>query len=67
MLSYTLGFASGGRRRPSGQSCIQPAGEVLDARLLPEKNPDGAAVGWFTTRLSPQGAAAVEVEAPCVM
>jgi hypothetical protein len=51
----------------AGQSYIEPAGEVLDARLLPEKNPDGAAVGWLTTRLSPQGVAAVEVEAPCVM
>jgi hypothetical protein len=50
----------------TGHSYIEPAGQVLDARLLPEKNQGVTAVGWFTTRLSPAGAAdPIAIEAPC--
>lgn len=52
----------------AGHTYIVSTGKVLDARLLPEKNPGTAAVGWFTTRLYPEGAAGpVEVDAPCAM
>jgi hypothetical protein len=36
---------------------IGSTGEVLDALVLPEKNPDVSEVGWFTTRLHPDGPA----------
>jgi hypothetical protein len=52
----------------AGHTCIGSSGQVLDAVLLPEKNPGVPAVGWFTTRLSPVGAAGpIAIEAPCEM
>lgn len=50
----------------AGQSYIESPGEILNAVLVPDKNRDGEAVGWFTTRLSPVGAVApLPVEDPC--
>jgi quercetin dioxygenase-like cupin family protein len=52
----------------AGHSYIGSTDQVLNALVLPEKNPGVPAVGWFTTRLSPEGAAdPVAVDAPCVM
>jgi quercetin dioxygenase-like cupin family protein len=52
----------------AGHTYIGSTGQVLDAVLLPEKNPGVAAVGWFTTRLYADGAAdPVDIDAPCAM
>ncbi len=52
----------------AGHTYIGTTGQVLNALLLPEKNPGVSEVGWFTTRLYPEGAAAlVPVDAPCAM
>jgi hypothetical protein len=52
----------------AGHTHIESTGQVLNALLLPEKNPGGAAVGWFTTRLYPDGATdPVEIDAPCAI
>jgi quercetin dioxygenase-like cupin family protein len=52
----------------AGHTYIGSSGQVLDAVLLPEKNPGVPAVGWFTTRLYPEGAAGpIAIEAPCEM
>jgi hypothetical protein len=52
----------------AGHSYIGSAGQILDVVLVPEKNPGVAAVGWFTTRLSPvEAAGPLAVEAPCEM
>jgi hypothetical protein len=52
----------------AGQSYIESSGEILNAVLVPHKNLDGEAVGWFTTRLSPVGAAGpLPVSVPCAL
>jgi hypothetical protein len=52
----------------AGHTYIESTGQVLNALLLPGKNPGGAAVGWFTTRLYPEGATdPVEIDAPCAI
>jgi hypothetical protein len=40
-----------------GQSYIETTGQVLNAKVLPEKNSGIETVQWFTTRLYPDGAA----------
>jgi hypothetical protein len=40
-----------------GQTYIESTGQILNAKVLPEKNTDIATVQWFTTRLYPDGAA----------
>jgi hypothetical protein len=50
----------------AGHTYIESPGQVLDAKVLPEKNPGIAMVEWFTTRLFPNGAIdPVPVSAPC--
>jgi hypothetical protein len=52
----------------AGHTYIASTGQRLDVVLLPEKNPGVAAVGWFTTRLFPEGVAeSIEVDAPCTV
>lgn len=51
---------------PAGHTYIESTGEILNAKVLPDKNPGIATVEWFTTRLYPEGTAdPVAVEAPC--
>lgn len=50
----------------AGHTYIESTSEVLNAKILPAKNPDIATAEWFTTRLYPDGAAdPVPVDAPC--
>jgi hypothetical protein len=41
----------------AGQSFIESTGQILNAKVLPEKNSGIDTVQWFTTRLYPDGAA----------
>jgi hypothetical protein len=51
---------------PAGHTYIETTGQILNAKVLPDKNPGVATVEWFTTRLYPDGAAdPVAVDAPC--
>ena len=50
----------------AGHSYIESPGQVLDAKALPDSNPGGSTVDWFTTRLYPDGSGdPVEVDPPC--
>ena len=52
----------------AGHTYIESTGQVLNALVLPEKNPGVEAVAWLMTRLYPEGAAdAVEIGAPCAV
>lgn len=49
----------------AGESYIEAAGQVLNAKAVTSKN-DGGSLQWFTTRLYPDGAIdPVPVDAPC--
>jgi hypothetical protein len=50
----------------AGHTYIESTGQVLNAKVLPEKNPGLATVEWFTTRLYPDGTGdPVGVPVPC--
>jgi len=50
----------------AGHTYIESTGQVLNARILPEKNSGIETAQWFTTRLFPLGASdPVAVSAPC--
>lgn len=51
----------------AGHTYIETTGQVLNAKILPAKNPGIALAEWFTTRLYPEGAAdpVALTEAPC--
>jgi len=50
----------------AGHTYIESTGEVLNAKVLPTKNPGIATVEWITTRLYPADAVdPVPVDAPC--
>lgn len=50
----------------AGRTYIESTGEVLNAKVLPAKNPGIATVEWITTRLYPTDAVdPVPVDAPC--
>jgi hypothetical protein len=50
----------------AGHTYLESTGEVLNARLVPEKNAGISTVEWFTTRLYPDGTEdPVGVDAPC--
>jgi hypothetical protein len=52
----------------AGHTHVESTGQVLNALVLPEKNPGVEEVAWFTTRLSAEGAGdPVEMDAPCTM
>jgi hypothetical protein len=56
----------GTRDVSAGQTYIESTGELLNAKILPDKNLGIATVEWFTTRLYPDGAAdPVPVDPPC--
>jgi hypothetical protein len=40
----------------TGQTYIESTGQILNAKVLPERNTGIATVQWFTTRLYPDGA-----------
>jgi len=49
----------------AGETYIESAGQVLNAKAVTSKNPGGS-LQWFTTRLYPEGAIdPVPVDAPC--
>jgi hypothetical protein len=49
-----------------GHTYIESPKEILNAKVLPSKNPGVANVEWFTTRLFPEGAIdPVPVAVPC--
>ena len=50
----------------AGHSYIESTGEVLNAKIFPDKNPGISTVEWLTTRLYPDGAGdPVGVPDPC--
>lgn len=50
----------------AGHTYIESTGEVLNARIVPDKNVGISTVEWFTTRLYPDGTGdPVSVDAPC--
>lgn len=50
----------------AGQTYIESTGQVVNAKVLPEKNQDVSTVEWFTTRLYPDGLGdPVAVDPPC--
>jgi hypothetical protein len=50
-----------------GHTYIESPKEVLNARVLPSKNPGVANVEWFTSRVYPEGTIdPVPVAAPCI-
>jgi hypothetical protein len=52
----------------AGHTYIESTGEILNAKVLPEKNAGITTVEWFTTRLYPEGTTdPVEAEAPCAL
>jgi hypothetical protein len=52
----------------AGHTYIESTGEILNAKVLPERNAGVATVEWFTTRLYPEGTTdPVEAEAPCAL
>ena len=52
----------------AGHTYIESAGEVLNAKVLPDKNPGIATVEWLTTRLYPADAVdPVPVDPPCAL
>ena len=51
---------------PAGHTFIESPWQVVNAKVLPDKNAGIATVEWFTTRLYPDGAVdPVPVDAPC--
>jgi hypothetical protein len=49
-----------------GHSYIESPRQVLNAKVLPDKNPGVANVEWFTTRVYPEGTIdPVPVPVPC--
>lgn len=50
----------------AGHTYIESTGEILNAKILPEKNAGVSTAEWFSTRLIPGGLAdPVPVDAPC--
>jgi hypothetical protein len=52
----------------AGHTYIETAGEVLNAKVLPDKNPGIATVEWLSTRLYPAEAVdPVPIDPPCAL